>query len=144
MGMLKTFLSKPIGVVSVCTGDIDRGYWEYWSDHRLTTIGNFGSKNIYLAKKLSTLQKIEGDAAEKYIEEGKQFLGRGKAVVGALTGGVLGAAIGLKVGHKETERLDVSSLVCFEAMLRNGKRFVAISSDLVFAKLIENHNAAPR
>lgn len=143
MGILKAFLSKPIGVVSVCAGDIDKGYWEYWSDHRLTTIGTFGSKNIYLDKKLLTLKTIEGDLAAKYIEDGKEFLGRGKAIVGAVTGGVAGAAIGLKLGQREADNMDPSSLVCFEGVLKNGKRFVAISSGLVFGKLVENHKQPP-
>ena len=142
MGILRTFMSKSVGEVVVCSGDIQHGSWDYSTDHRLSTIGNFGTKNLYLERKLLSLQVLEGEDAQRHFEAGKDIFGAGKRVLGAMTGGVVGLLIGGKLAQNQNDKLQITDLVCFEAVLADGKRFVALTSPQVFDKFLENHHNA--
>jgi hypothetical protein len=144
MGLLRTFLSKPVGEVAVCDGDIQHGSWDYWTDHRLATIGNLGTKNLYLTRKLLSIRRLEGKDADVYVQSGKDIFGAGKRVLGAMMGGAAGVAIGANLAQKDNAKLTSADLVCFEAALTGGKRFVALTSPKVFDALVQNHSKASR
>lgn len=142
MRILKRVLSKFIGPVVVCDGDIQRGYWDYSSYHRLSTLGTFGVKHLYLDKKLLSLLVLQGQEAQRYVEMGKDGFGAGKRVLGTMAGGLIGLLIADKLAKKETDKLGTENLICFRAVLKGDKRFVAIARPDVYQKFFNNFQSS--
>lgn len=132
MGILKTFLSKSVGSLCVCAGDLDHQMWECWSDGRIVTFGTFSDKTVHLEKHLVSVAPYEGPQLAEFIEVGRITHARGRAVLGALALGPVGALVGLALDKRAEEAASAVGLVCFEASLRNGKRFIGVAQEKVF------------
>lgn len=132
MGILKTFLSKPVGSLFVCAGDLDRQMWTCWSDGRIVTIGNFGDKTVRLEKLLASIAPYDGPQLADFIEVGRITHARGRAMFGALAAGPAGALVGMALDKRAEESANATGLVCFEVHLQNGKEFIGVAQENVF------------
>lgn len=132
MGILNTFLSKPIGSLFVCQGGIDHQVWDCWSDGRIVTLGTFGDKTVKLQMDLVSIAPYDGPQLAEFIDLGRAMLAGGRAAMGVLAAGIPGALVGRALDKHAQGKASAQGLVCFDAGLKNGKTFVAVCPERVF------------
>ncbi|MBX9905462.1 MAG: hypothetical protein K2Y31_13975 [Burkholderiales bacterium] len=129
-----------VGEIIVCSGDIQNGPWEYgMENHQLVTMGYLGTKTLKLKKELQSITPLSGPEFEAYKVNNKGLFGAGQRAMGQIAGGWLGGLIASKSTEKNNESIKTDDLVCFEAILRSGKKFVGLTSQKVLQRIQDHH-----